>query len=89
MTEQELEVLRLKLQILVLQELVRMLYSGLANTSPAVAQTLRDQFAKLRKKHAQVALKNVPPEYSDMLAAEYQTALEDLLSLVESGFRKA
>ena len=33
MTEQELEVLRLKLQILVLQELVRMLYSGLANTS--------------------------------------------------------
>jgi hypothetical protein len=45
MTELELEVVRLRCQILALQLVVRLLYSGLANSSPADAQVFRVQFA--------------------------------------------
>jgi hypothetical protein len=87
MTETELEILRLKVRIEVLQVLIRGLYTGLANTSPAVAQTVRDRFSDLRQKHDKIALTGTTPEMSDLISAEYQEALDDALSHIESGIR--
>jgi hypothetical protein len=86
-TENDLEILRLKVRIEALQLLIRTLYSGLANTSPTAAQTCREQFARLRQDHGKMALTGTTPEVSDLIAAEYQEALDDLLTFIESGFR--
>jgi hypothetical protein len=87
MTETELEIVRLKVRMEVLRILSRALYTGLANTSPTVAQTIRDRFSNLRQEHDKIALKGMTPEMSDLISAEYQEALEDILSSIESGFR--
>lgn len=86
MTEQELDLLRLKLRLQALEVLVRGLYVALASLSPSAPQALRVKFEALRKETALVAVKGYPPEYSDMIAAEYQTATDDLLSFIEKGF---
>ena len=86
MTESELEAFRLKMQVQVLHVLVEGLYTGLANSSPDAAQALRDRFAKLRQQHSRIVLPNLPDGYSDMLAAEYQEALDESLRSIEKGF---
>lgn len=83
MTKEELEVLRLKLQLQVHLELIRALYSALAGTSPALAQRFREGFQTARKERQQLALDGLQPGYSDLVAAEYQEALEDALSFIE------
>ncbi|HLQ27545.1 MAG TPA: hypothetical protein VK138_16895 [Acidiferrobacterales bacterium] len=88
MTEQELEIFRLKTQIQALQVLVAMLYSGLANSSPSAAQALREKLSSLRQEHSKIVLKDIPAEYSDMLSAEYQESLDDLLSFIENRIKK-
>ena len=85
MTPEELEFFRLKVQLEALRVLMRGLYTGLANSSPTAAQAFRESFAKLRKEHGKITFKGLFPEYSDMLASEYQEALEDLLSFIEAG----
>ena len=85
MTAEELEIFKLKAQLEALRVLVRMLYSGLANSSPAAAHAAREKFASLRLEHSKIVLKDIAPEYSDMLSSEYQSALEDLLSFIENG----
>jgi hypothetical protein len=87
MTEVELEILRSRLRQEVHQLLLRGLYTGLANSSPTAAQTFRDQCADLRKRHSQLAIRGVEPGQSDLIAGEFQDALEDALSNIEAGFR--
>ena len=87
MTEVELKILRLRLRQEVHQELLRGLYTGLANSSPTAAQAFRDRFADLRRNRSGIAIRGLPPAMSDMVAAEYQEALEDALSHIEAGFR--
>ena len=84
MTEAELENVRLKLTIEVLLVLIGGIYTGLANSSPTAAQVIRGQFERLRQDHAKIALPSYSPEYSDMLAGEYQEALEGFLKVIES-----
>lgn len=88
MTEGELEILRLKLRLDVHQVLLRCLYTALANSVPGGAQAYRDRFSALREEHSKIAIPRIPPEYSDMVSAEYQEALEDTLSHIEAGFRE-
>ena len=88
MTEEELEILRLRMQIHALQVLVTMLYTSLAQSSPTAPQDLRDQFASLRSNHERIALTGLKPGYSDLIAGEYQEALDDLLKLIESKLKK-
>jgi hypothetical protein len=87
MTTGELEILRLKLSLEVHRVLLRGLYIAAANSIPGGAQACRDRFAALRKEHAKIVIPGIPPEYSDMVTAEYQEALEDALSSIEAGFR--
>ena len=87
MTEAELETFRLKAKIEAIHVLLRMLYTGLANSAPSGPQPYRDQFASLRREHGKIALKGLDPVTSDLIAAEYQEALDDLLTYIEAGFR--
>jgi hypothetical protein len=87
MTEEELEIVRLKLKMEVHLVLLRMLYSGLANTVQGAGDAIRAKFAELRAEHDKIVLLNLPEGYSDMIAAEYQEALKDALSLIEGGIR--
>ena len=72
MTEAQLELLRIRLQIEAIRVLVRGLYTGLARSSPTASQAFRARFAELRKSHSMIALPGIPPEYSDLVAGEYQ-----------------
>lgn len=87
MTETELEILRLRVRLEVHLVLLRGIYTVLANISPAVAQSYRDQFARLRQEHAKITIPRFSAEWSDLVAGEYQEALEDALSNIETGFR--
>ena len=87
MTEAELEIFRLKIRLEVHQVLLRGLYTAPANSSPNGPQAYRDRFAALRKEHGKIAIPGLAPEYSDLISAEYQEALDDTLSDIESGFR--
>ena len=87
MTETDLELWRLKAKIEAIRVLLRVLYTGMANSSPTGAESLRDRFAALRQDHGRITFPGLPPEYSDALSAEYQEALDDLLTSIESGFR--
>ena len=87
MTEIDLEILRLRLRMEVHQVLLRGLYSGLANIFPSAAKMCRDQFATLRREHSKTAIRGLPPASSDLISAEYQEALEDVLSNIEAGLR--
>lgn len=87
MTEHELEILRLKASLEVHLTLLRGLYTALANTSPAAAKGFRGQFEALRKAHQKIAIQGVAPEYSELLAGEYQDALDDALKQIEAGFK--
>ena len=87
MTEGELDILRIKLRLEVFHVLLRGLYTGLANSSPTAAQACRDQFSALRQEQAKIVIPGLLPGYSDLVSAEYQEALEETLSHIESGFR--
>ncbi|MGO9263441.1 MAG: hypothetical protein ACLQBA_00910 [Candidatus Binataceae bacterium] len=88
MTPAELEILRFRVQLEALRVLVRGLYTGIANSSPTAPAILRERFAALRNEHGKIALKGTTPEQSDLIAAEYQEALDDLLQFIEGGLRK-
>ena len=87
MTEAELEIFRLKMKLEVHLVLLRGLYTGLANSSPTAGQALQDRFEALRKDHGRIVFQKLREGYSDMLAAEYQEALEDALSSIEDGLK--
>jgi len=88
MTESELEILRLKVGMEAMRVLIRMLYTGLAGISPNAPTIIREKFEGLRKEHAKVAIPGIDPAMSDLVAAEYQEALDDLLGFIESGLKK-
>jgi hypothetical protein len=88
MTEDELEVLRLKVRIVVLESLVHALCTVLARTLPGARQAMLDQFQLFRQKQSQVVLPGFPPEISDMVAGEYQEALDDVLKAAEKYFEQ-
>lgn len=88
MTPQTLEIVRLKAQIHALQVLVRTLFVGVGMQSSTAADGVRQHFAALRAQHAQIALEHIDPAESDMVAAEFQEAVDDLLRFIEEGLPK-
>jgi hypothetical protein len=86
-TEAELQMVRISANLEAIRTLLRGLYTGLANTSPNAAQVIREKFAALRTEQQKVTLRGVDPAMSDLVAAEFQEALDDLLTFIESGFK--
>ena len=78
--------MQMKIKTEVLLTLLRGLYTGLANISPDARRGVEGSFANLREQHSLVTIKGVAPEYSDMVSAEAQEALEDVLTFIEAGF---
>ena len=85
MTEQELEIVRIKIRLNVLLDLVRALYSAEARSSPAAAHRIQATFAKMRTEHSNVVLKGLNPVLSHQMAQEGMEALEEYLSQIEGG----
>ena len=83
MTPEELETVRLKLQVQALSVMVEGLYTALANTDVISPQALRESFAKLRSAHSKVVLKNLDAATSDLVSSEYQEILDALLLRIE------
>lgn len=90
MTEQELETIRIRIRLEIFRMLFSNVYTWLARlSSPNVAPILLESFEELRKSHSRVFLTGVAPEYSDMMSAEYQEALDEILKQIEDGLRNA
>jgi len=85
--EFDLEIFRLKMRLEVHLVLIRGLYTGLANTSPNGGQALLAKFAALRQEHQKIAIPGLKEGYSDLVAGEYQEALEEALSWIEGGLK--
>ena len=86
MSPQELELMQMKIKTEILLTLIRDLYTSSANILPVAKKSINYQFAKLRQEHSTMVIKGIPAEYSNLVAAEAQEALEDVLKYIESGF---
>jgi hypothetical protein len=85
MTEHELEIVKLKSQMQALQLVVRVLCSALGRTFPTFGPSLLETGKHAQEEYSKIALKGYPPELSDLIAGEYQEALDDLLKYIEDG----
>ena len=80
MTEQELEVIKLKLRLEAASVCLLTLSRSLALHFPAFGERLSNDLKTLSQENAHLVFKSMKPEYSDMLASEYQDALNKLIS---------
>lgn len=85
LTESDLQTLRLIVSITAMRTLLRECLVEFAGASPDRASRCREIFARLRSKP--LALRGIDPTLLDLAENEYQEALEELLSYVESGLR--
>ena len=88
MTEQELEIVRLKMKIEALSLIFLGVCNALGRTSPAFLPSLLQTAKEKQTEYQSIALKGVSPEVSDLMAAEFQEAFSDLISLMEQSFAK-
>ena len=88
MTKDQLEILKLKSQIQALQVVLSMICAALGRTFPSFSESLQETGNQLRESHSKIALKGYPPELSDLIAGEYQEALDDILNFIEDGIKK-
>ena len=82
MTEKELEIVRLKAKILALETVLSTLFSALGRTFPSFSQSFRETGNAMKEEYSMLAVKGYPPELSDLLAGEYQEALDELLKFL-------
>lgn len=85
MTPEELEIVRFKVKILALETVLDSFCNAVASSSPTAPAALRMKFQDFRKKHSKIVLPGYSAEYSDLLAGEYQEALDDILTKLENG----
>jgi hypothetical protein len=80
LTEAELQTLRIIVHLKAIRTLVRSLYIEMASRSPGGPKQYREKFTALRARPQKLCLTGIDPALSDMAAAEYQRALDELLS---------
>ena len=85
MTEQEFEIIRLKMRIAACEVLLQAFYSGMVGVSPDVPKALHKNFQLIKEKYREISLKGYPAEYSDLMAGEFQDAFADILDKLEKG----
>jgi hypothetical protein len=88
MTEQELEIVRLKMKIEALSLIFFGVCNALGRTSPAFLPSLLKTAKEKQTEYQSIALKGVSPEVSDLMAAEFQEAFADLISVMEQSLAK-
>lgn len=88
MTEQELEIVRLKMKIEALYVIFFGVCNALGRTSPDFLPTLLRTAKEKQLEYQTVVLKGVSPGLSDLMAGEFQEAFNDLISQMENSFSK-
>ena len=83
MTEQELELVRAKMKTEALTVLVLALCNVLSRSSTAFLPSLLDSAKQKQNQYQKIAVHGLSPEYSDLLAGEFQDAFSDLIGLME------
>ena len=87
MTESDLQTLRIIVSITAIRTLLRECLAEMAAVSPERGHRYREIFAKLRSRQQPFALNGIDADLQDLATAEYQNALDELLSYVEAGLR--
>ena len=78
----DVEVIRLKSELLALETLVVALTRSLASWQPSLAQSLRATAEELRERYRHLPMRDSTPETADLVAAEFQEAWDRLMQLV-------
>jgi hypothetical protein len=82
---QELRTFRDRVDILSVKVLLRTLFTVVAHQSENNLQNLHSAFSELRKTHERLVIKGIDAATSDMIAAEYQSVMENMLVFLENG----
>ena len=83
MTPEELHIVKTNAQILATQALLIGITKMLARSSRDEKQFLREMATTMRENFSLMTVPGLKPGYSDLLAGELQSAVDDLIQLFE------
>jgi hypothetical protein len=78
----DIEVIRLKSELVALETLVIALTRSLASWQPTLAKSLKATAEELRERYRHLPIRDSSPETADLVAAEFQQAWDRLMQLV-------
>jgi hypothetical protein len=78
----DIEVVRLKSELVALETLVVALTRSLASWQPTFTKSLQATAEELRERYRHLPIRNSSPETADLVAAEFQEAWDRLMQLV-------
>ena len=78
----DIEVIRLKSELVALETLVVALTRSLASWQPTFTKSLQATAEELRERYRHLPIRNSSPETADLVAAEFQEAWNRLMQLV-------
>jgi hypothetical protein len=78
----EIEVIRLKSELVALETLVIALTRSLASWQPSLASSLQATADELRERYRHLPMRDSSPETVDLVAGEFQEAWDRLMKLV-------
>lgn len=84
MTEIDLKFLKLNCRAEATEIMLVALLSALSRSAPSFAQSLLETGSQMREEYSRISFPGMPPEYSDLYAAEMQEAIDSLLSRIEN-----
>ena len=77
-----IEMIRLKSELMALETLVVALTRSLASWQPSLDKSLRTTADELRERYRHLPIPDSSPETADLVAAEFQEAWDRLMQLV-------
>ena len=78
----DIEVIRLKSELVALETLVVALTRSLASWQPSLTQSLRATAEEMRERYRHLPIRDSSPETAELVAAEFQEAWNRLTQLV-------
>jgi hypothetical protein len=78
----DIEMIRLKSELVALETLVVALTRSLASWQPTLAKSMQATAEELRERYRRLPILDSSPETTDLVAAEFQQAWDRLMQLV-------
>jgi hypothetical protein len=85
MTENELEKLRLICRAEAAEIMLGALVAATVKKQPAAAQLFQQTGSLMKKSYSNIYIRDIPPEYSDLYAGEFQDAVDSLVVRLQAG----
>jgi len=82
MTEQEMEMIKLKLHVEAQSVLIINLWRALIAHNPDLKETLQDKLGLIDEANSDVVFPSMRPEFSNLFADEYQDYLKRMLGTI-------